>query len=203
MESKVEPPTQLMTATEVTKYKTFFDSRKQNRELISFNDFITIARDNPEYDQNKVTAFIEGIKKELKSKNPDAENFMLNETEYNKYLLNLVIEHHKNVNSQNEELQSLFDVLSKGEDTVRKNVIVDILDTYAVGIDYNVFFVPIGKKDILTFGDFCCLFKAPENRGVLNKTFTSGFGFEEEKRKDQDDENKPEKQFGFPIKPVK
>ena len=202
MEPKVEPPMQLMTVTEMTKYKTFFDSRKQNRELISFNDFIIIARDNPEYDQNKVTSFIEGIRKELRNKNPETENFMLNEADYNKYLLNLVIEHHKNVNSQNEELQSLFDVLSKGEETVRKNVIVDILDTYAVGIDYNVFFMPIGKKDILTFGDFCSLFKAPENSGVLAKTFTSGFGFVEEKRKD-DDENKPDKKFGFPIKPVK
>jgi hypothetical protein len=53
---------------------------------------------------------------------------------------------------------------------------VGIIEEYELPIDLNEFFAPIGKKEELTFADFCSLFKCrTQENALFYKTFASSF----------------------------
>lgn len=65
------------------------------------------------------------------------------------------------------------------------------MDTFGVEVNYDSFFLPIGKKTELEFEDFCALFKSQDNKDLLSKTL-QGFS-------SSDDPSKKKDSFIFPI----
>jgi hypothetical protein len=50
-----------------------------------------------------------------------------------------------------------------------------VIKEFDLPITIEEFFSPIGKKENLSFSDFCYLFKCNENSDFLIKSFSSGF----------------------------
>ena len=82
---------QLMSQQDYQRFKNHFDDKKQAKDLISFSDFSSIVKSSSFFDQNRVSPYLDSIKKELKTKiNTESDSgIMLNESDYFKYIKNV------------------------------------------------------------------------------------------------------------------
>ena len=183
---------QLMSQQDYQRFKNYFDDKKQAKDLISFSDFSSIVKSSSFFDQSRVSPYLDSIKKELKTKiNTESDSgIMLNESDYFKYIKTLVTEHHKNANANDHEFRKLFDLLSMGNETIRKKSLIDILENFGININFDQFFSAVSKKTELEFEDFCCLFRSNPELDAFKKSFTSGF---------KKDEDKNAFNYSFPI----
>ena len=57
-------------------------------------------------------------------------------------------------------VENLFDTLTEEEITINKNRLMEIIKEFDLPIVMSEFFSPIGKKEELSFSEFCSLFKS-------------------------------------------
>lgn len=174
---------EIMSKKEYSKFKSYF-SDKSERGRISFDDFVEIVRSFPNFSILKPQLF-DQIKKELKAKSGFEVDgaVYLTEMDYFNYIKKVTLSYFQELNENDDEFRIFFDRLSKGDETISKKALIELLQSYETSINFNTFFNPIGKKTDLAFEDFCLLFKPAKNANILRKTFTSGFATPREEPK--------------------
>ncbi len=94
----------------------------------------------------------------------------------------------------------IFEILTKGQSTVRKETLISVIRMFDLPIKFDEFFLPIGKKEILNFSDFCLLFQncCGQAENMFIKSFQNGFKSDSTSRQnEQINENR------FPISIIK
>ena len=154
----------LLSDYEFKKCTLYFSDKSQDKNSITFPDFVSILKHMHNLNQEKVLIVLEGIKKEVKARTGETNETLItiSEKEYYNYIKQIILEQHKLSNEGNSEFRRLFDLLAQGNDTITKTKIKKILEIFRIIIDEQ-FFITIPKKENIEFKDFCCLFKAEAN----------------------------------------
>lgn len=96
---------QLLAEKDLQAFQNFFQEKKITpKETISFIDFSNLMKNSPCVKEANVQVILEQIKKELKggTGNENDAQIMMNETEYYRYIKNMVVAHNKAINEKDE-----------------------------------------------------------------------------------------------------
>lgn len=86
------------------------------------------------------------------------------------------MDHAKFYNEKDPELRYLFNIISNDEPVIKKSGLIDTIKEFDLPIDFEEFFQPVGKKEDITFHDFCSLFKSKNLQNeMFLRTFASSF----------------------------
>ena len=67
-------------------------------------------------------------------------------------------------------LENLFYLLSKGQESIPRKIISDIIYQFDLPLKLEEFFYFIGKKDTIYFEDFCVILKSSKLSQISGKT---------------------------------
>ena len=166
-----------LTNEQYKVFKRAFDDKKNNKNLIAFTDFLNLMKNVKKFNQDRVSQITEPLKKELKNKNStdNEANILINEADYFKYVAQLVNDHNKDANENDDEMKKLFEDLCGKNESLNQKFLVEQFEKYGIEIDTNEFFRLVKGKDPLYFEDFCLLFKSKEQQDMFKRTFGNGF----------------------------
>lgn len=168
----------VLTPHEIKYYdNAFYDYPSANlNNFITIDDFKEILVNTKKFPEAMINNFCEQIKRKLKEGTMNLDELLLSKSDYFEYLESLMVEFEKSLNEKDPEIRELFYLLAGEFDTLSKSKLVNIITAFDLPIRLDEFFAPIGKKEELSFQDFCSLFKSKSaHNEMFLKTFTSSF----------------------------
>lgn len=149
---------------------------KDKNGKISFDNFAFALNEFLRIDKVHLEEDLEKLRTTCTKKQGSDATIFFTEADYYKNIEDIFRQQDLRENMRDPEMRVLFENLTNGGDTLQKSFISSIITDFGFPIDLEKFFAPIGKKDRLTFNDFCLLFKnrGPEQEIVI-QTFYSTF----------------------------